>query len=297
MVKFHNLDMESKNLDSLDELATKLGSPEEHLENFNRIMAEIEEYRKNNKSARKRYNENINRARELVEKYPLIHSTSGEHFQEAQKEIKPTRLIGGETNHMPIDTGLGLDNFVFATFGRKIVDAPPYGGIPLYLNPDLLNREGTIFTIEDIAIMSLRYFEELSKRFICGGYDERIPETEEKVKQDYLKSIMPGNKFREFMADFIATYYRNPEVYFFNCSGRPDIPHSIKADKYWVSPEIKIYGRVSDKNFVKSSFSISNKSAKKKNPLKKLLFPILFSYSLFIYQLNIDKHTELERIK
>lgn len=235
-------------LDTLSRLSETLGSYDDHIANFERIMGEIKQYRNQNAQAQERYEKNIAEARRLVDNLPLIHLVRPEHVENAKAGLKPTILLDHETVlGADLDVPLGLDNYVFASFGHPMAG---YKGVPFQINSNLLDREGSIFTLEDIAVTLRREF--LKTRGYSGIGTGAVPIIRKNVDQDrealaratntYKKGIMPASKFKEFMAEFIATYYENPANY--GKDGRPDIKQFMIPDVFWNSPEIKIYGEI-----------------------------------------------------
>ncbi len=219
-------------LDALDNLSNVLGSHQDHLDNFKRAMQEMQSYRERNRKARRGYGRNISVSRELVDSLPLVHLSSYKHVDGARDGIKPGRLLPhGNRQMLEYEIEMGLDNFVFASFGNQMAG---YEGIPIRLSSSLLERDGTLFSLEDPAIAVFR-----SASCPTGSEDDK------RVRgiANYLKMLIPGSKFREFMAGFIATYYNHPSDYMIH-RGRQDRVHTIENDDLWRTPEILIYGEV-----------------------------------------------------
>ncbi len=242
--------LKTKVLTPLSSLEEKIGTSQDHMDNYNQIMSKMRSYRDNNHSINRNYKRNIEEARKLVNGKHLVHIAGTEHHSEATKGLKPAKLVEHEdTNDMPMDLELGLDNFIFASFNNPMAG---YQGTPIYLNPDLLQREGTVFSVEDIAITIRR--EAIKTNTNKGEWithpvyghktTTEVLKVEQTAKEKYKRSLMPGNKFKEFMAEFISTYYSHPQMFFGTSSGRPDIEHVMEADAKWTSPEVKIYGEI-----------------------------------------------------
>lgn len=257
-------------LDSLEKLADTLGTHNDHLANFERAMHEMRAYRESNRRAKKRYQTNLSDAKTLVDSLPLVHLTSYEHFDDAKTGLKAGRLLPFDNKRMWFyEREIGLDNFVFASFANTMVG---YTGIPIYLDQSLLEKEGTLFSIEDPAVAVLRVASSPAFELQENAIEKGI--------QNYLKMLMPGSKFKEFMSEFIATHYADPYRYLTD-SGRPDRVHNIDNDRFWKTPEILIYGGVD------ATKILNNYQANFKFPHRKE-FAILRHMKLALLQIGLS---------
>lgn len=235
------------------------GTEEERKQNFNRLLQEIEEERETRGISEEEFEKKLEKAKEFVEKMPLIHTTSlksvaaifrsEEIISLAELEKKRGRK-GVETHTHRNDQAANLDRFVFLTTPlnlKKFFSSEVW----LKINNDLLDRSDVVVTAEDIAEVPERLFPEQQSYDYELWTEPLSPEFFTQVLKEYKSQAISGADFKEFLSHLIALYYQNPE----DClkdyreiaeeytssvrEGQQELPL-----KRWFIPEIKIMQKI-----------------------------------------------------
>ncbi len=186
----------------MNELGDLVGSIEEHEANYRRLVHDMESFRSQH-NLEEGFPDRLAHATDLVRNLvPIrcVNLSMAKKIAEndgvyslrnaVEEGLAPEKKHGDGRGMSVADIKYGLDRFIYAGFGRTIAyGRDDYGEIPILFQHETMDKEDTVCVPSDFLLLS------------GGNFDH------------YKNHVIRGRRFRDFMANVIATFFREPSDY------------------------------------------------------------------------------------